>query len=638
MARSESLLMERARSQLPPPSIQVNSRQPLPTSFVLHIPRSLPKQIQPQGQEQELHPEHLSSKRPSSFRTDTNLDMETYNGHVRTPADAIILFEACRLGLLPRVQRRLSEKERQSIKSGSVFVWDEREAGMRRWTDGKSWSASRVSGSFLTYREMEGKRGGGGNGYPPPVTALSRQGRTPDSTHGSESDLELGGEEGPDGYRYKPDGLVKQSFSITTSSGNHLHLISYYSRSHPSSQQLNSPSNDPQLRHIRPAKGMYPESTVHEHQNIPAVTRSPMGGAPYTTTPQMAGYARQGPPHWPQQQSYGWSQSPANPQQQYYPYQYASSPHPNSQPSSTSGNSPLQYPHYPTSQPADRNYPPYDNRPPQPQPDYQGYDARRYPPSTPENRPPPPVPQPHYSNSTDGRPPPPQQYSYTHSPYSSTPREGYPPAQYDSQRYPARPPPSSESSAPPSHAQPYHGQPSNSAQHPAPSSQPWTPGALPLPQPTQSTSPMQRQSSQQRATTPIDPQLMISSSLSPQQRHPSRTPSPNMLQPSKSGLTPPQPNGYGATTASSIPSINAIMNGAGTGEIQSNGNDVNKSPGITTNGHTTNGYTNYTQNPKKSPSQSSSKGKDGPQDIPSDKVGFGEDVRTVKVLNRAFKT
>src|SRR5271168_1295989 len=84
--------------------------------------------------------------------------METYNGHVRTPNDAIILFEACRLGLLPRVQRRLSEKERKAIRPGSVFVWDEREAGMRRWTDGKSWSASRVSGSFLTYREMEGKR------------------------------------------------------------------------------------------------------------------------------------------------------------------------------------------------------------------------------------------------------------------------------------------------------------------------------------------------------------------------------------------------------------------------------------------------------------------------------------------------
>src|SRR5271154_1113030 len=132
--------------------------------------------------------------------------METYYGHVRTPADAILLFEACRLGVLPRVQRRLSEKERASIRSGSVFVWDEREAGMRRWTDGKSWSASRVSGSFLTYREMEGKRSGGGrrgDETPSPEPDGSSDGR------GDFPDDEV------DGYRYKPDGLMKQSFSIT---------------------------------------------------------------------------------------------------------------------------------------------------------------------------------------------------------------------------------------------------------------------------------------------------------------------------------------------------------------------------------------------------------------------------------------
>src|SRR3954464_327882 len=143
--------------------------------------------------------------------------MDTYHGHVRTPADAIKLFEACRLGLLPRVQRRLSEKERQAIRSGSVFVWDEREAGMRRWTDGKSWSASRVAGSFLTYREMEGKRGNGFGG------GRRAAGKTPDSGCGSDEDHEDGE---PEGYRYKADGLLKQSFSITTSNGQHLHLIS----------------------------------------------------------------------------------------------------------------------------------------------------------------------------------------------------------------------------------------------------------------------------------------------------------------------------------------------------------------------------------------------------------------------------
>lgn len=236
--------------------------------------------------------------------------MDTYHGHVRTPADAIKLFEACRLGLLPRVQRRLSEKERQSIKSGSVFVWDEREAGMRRWTDGKSWSASRVSGSFLTYREMEGKRGGGQFIPPPPPPVRRSSGKTPDSGRGSDED----DIEGPDGYRYKPDGLMKQSFSITNSSGQHLHLISYFSRPHPNAPDLPTPTSDPQLRHIVPPKGMYPESTVHEAQG-PAVIRSPMQQGPYIQQPhhgvgnhpsQRAAPYAYSPP------SYGWPPSPVS--------------------------------------------------------------------------------------------------------------------------------------------------------------------------------------------------------------------------------------------------------------------------------------------------------------------------------------
>ncbi|KAH7029208.1 Gti1/Pac2 family-domain-containing protein [Microdochium trichocladiopsis] len=214
--------------------------------------------------------------------------METYHGYVRTPSDAIKLFEACRLGLLPRVQRRLSEKERQSIRSGSVFVWDEREAGMRRWTDGKSWSASRVSGSFLTYREMEGKRGAG-------FTSNRRSnGRTPESGRVSDEDPE--GE--PEGYRYKVDGLMKQSFSITTSQGQHLHLISYYSRPHPGAPDLPQPNTDPQLRHIIPAKGMYPESSLHD-ANPPALTRGPMQHTPEMAKAHHVHYHQRGAPMAP---------------------------------------------------------------------------------------------------------------------------------------------------------------------------------------------------------------------------------------------------------------------------------------------------------------------------------------------------
>ncbi|KAG5456195.1 MAG: Gti1/Pac2 family-domain-containing protein, partial [Olpidium bornovanus] len=96
--------------------------------------------------------------RPSSPPPPAMTDQApTYRGGIQTVSDALLVFEACRLGRLRRVGRRLSEKERGLVRSGAVFVWDETETGMRRWTDGRSWTASRISRSFLVYRELEGK-------------------------------------------------------------------------------------------------------------------------------------------------------------------------------------------------------------------------------------------------------------------------------------------------------------------------------------------------------------------------------------------------------------------------------------------------------------------------------------------------
>jgi len=79
--------------------------------------------------------------------------MQTFYGFVQTTNDALLLFEACRIGKLKRIQRRLSESERLSqVVSGSVFIWDEEESGIKRWTDGKTWSPSRIHGSFLIYK------------------------------------------------------------------------------------------------------------------------------------------------------------------------------------------------------------------------------------------------------------------------------------------------------------------------------------------------------------------------------------------------------------------------------------------------------------------------------------------------------
>ena len=152
----------------------------------------------------------------------------TYRGHIKTTKDAILLLAACDLvedagapGLPPprRVTRRLLDSERADlICSGSIFVWDEKEAGMRRWTDGKCWSASRVSGCFLTYRELEARK--------KPSSSITG---------------------GPTSNLYKAEGLIKQSFSMTTTSGRKLHVISYYTKRDVREGLLRRVSEDPRF-------------------------------------------------------------------------------------------------------------------------------------------------------------------------------------------------------------------------------------------------------------------------------------------------------------------------------------------------------------------------------------------------------
>ncbi|CAO3591368.1 unnamed protein product [Absidia cylindrospora] len=60
--------------------------------------------------------------------------VETFFGYVETTKDSLLLLEACRQGVLPRVGRRLQEQERPLVKSGAVFCFDENESGIKRWT------------------------------------------------------------------------------------------------------------------------------------------------------------------------------------------------------------------------------------------------------------------------------------------------------------------------------------------------------------------------------------------------------------------------------------------------------------------------------------------------------------------------
>ncbi|KAF8940490.1 hypothetical protein BGZ58_006162 [Dissophora ornata] len=135
---------------------------------------------------------------------------KTFHGRIDDTLDALIILEACRQGVLPKINRRLLAAERGELKDssivakeepellssysrstipslstpisletnprapapaspststtvlpspslispGSVFVFDEEESGICRWTDGRIWSPSRICGNFLVYREL----------------------------------------------------------------------------------------------------------------------------------------------------------------------------------------------------------------------------------------------------------------------------------------------------------------------------------------------------------------------------------------------------------------------------------------------------------------------------------------------------
>ena len=78
-----------------------------------------------------------------------------FRGYIETTYDALLVFEAARRGMIPRVTRRLIERERGMVQSGAVFVFDEHESGIKRWTDGLVWSPSRILGNFLVCRDLD---------------------------------------------------------------------------------------------------------------------------------------------------------------------------------------------------------------------------------------------------------------------------------------------------------------------------------------------------------------------------------------------------------------------------------------------------------------------------------------------------
>ena len=73
-----------------------------------------------------------------------------FYGWVDSTWDALLILEAARKGIVPRVTRRFHDLEKRNmIRSGAVIVFTEEESGIKRWTDPYVWSASRMLGNFM---------------------------------------------------------------------------------------------------------------------------------------------------------------------------------------------------------------------------------------------------------------------------------------------------------------------------------------------------------------------------------------------------------------------------------------------------------------------------------------------------------
>ncbi|KAJ4307464.1 Global transcription regulator sge1 [Fusarium piperis] len=200
--------------------------------------------------------------------------LPTYVGYIHSTLDALIIFEACLSGARNHVPRRPQDRERQElIRSGNVFIYEEHASGIKRWTDGVSWSPSRILDNFLVYRELERPFGPGEK-----KRALKKPKKMSNGITKAEPRCETRDEDRAligslvDSYDFKQSGLVKKTISITFQGVPH-HLVSYYTCEDVKSGRLTCPSSHPDLRNL------IPRSELLMSQNF----RAPIDGTDTTT-------------------------------------------------------------------------------------------------------------------------------------------------------------------------------------------------------------------------------------------------------------------------------------------------------------------------------------------------------------------
>lgn len=186
--------------------------------------------------------------------------MESFYGYVETHRDAALLLTAMELKSpqVKPIMRRLLSQERNAIRSGSVYVFSERESGMKRWTDGMRWSKSRVEGQFLCYKRMDwtidfnSQQLSPVDGAPPDVPLMPPAKRRAVDDGGDNSDYKPSQSSNPNNPSStdwdcdKMKTMWKKCFAIDVD-GSVCHVVNYYTKRDIQSGHLTTPKEDPGL-------------------------------------------------------------------------------------------------------------------------------------------------------------------------------------------------------------------------------------------------------------------------------------------------------------------------------------------------------------------------------------------------------
>ncbi|TDL25025.1 hypothetical protein BD410DRAFT_801732 [Rickenella mellea] len=223
--------------------------------------------------------------------------------HVRDARDAQTVFEAVRRGVLKSVSRRLNEVERNAfIQSGAIFVWEESddELGLKRWTDGRIWSQSRMREPYLFYDEKVSTDGSDDATNKSRTQAVFRFVDGTSRNTGSSSILSHF-----DRTAHRPPGLVKQAYSAwvldpPNSRPRKWHLTAYFT--YADLQSLPTIDNDPTLRSITVPAGVYRSGKARSRKDSDLDADTPR---PYATSSS----ASSTPPRTPSGTSKGSSSS-----------------------------------------------------------------------------------------------------------------------------------------------------------------------------------------------------------------------------------------------------------------------------------------------------------------------------------------